>query len=132
MKKFTSLALLGAVASMCLYTTGLSAWERTAMKDCKEDNDVCKKDVDKCKKDGSSNCQKVETKCKDKLEKCKKDADKKDQGSFAASLSAFSKTQFQNFSEDQKKKAMDMADDNEMNPDDAVAKVAGKNGKSKY
>lgn len=56
-------------------------------------------------------------------EQCKKDAMKDDGATFAGSLSPYAYKQYKNFSEAQKKKAMDYADNNKMSPDDAVAKV---------
>lgn len=132
MKTLTSLTVLSA-ACFCLATSGLSAWERSALEKCKQDMSNCQSDVDRCKKTAknSNDCKKMMEKCNATMDMCKRDADKTDESSFANALSPGNKAQFTGLSADQKKKAMDMADGNKMDPDDALAKTLGK-GKSKY
>jgi hypothetical protein len=59
------------------------------------------------------------------MDKCKREMQKNDESTFSAALSPYAKKQYQGFSSDQRRKAMDYADHNNMSPDDAVAKVAG-------
>jgi hypothetical protein len=57
------------------------------------------------------------------MDRCKKEMMKEDEATFSSSLSPFAKKQYQGFTPEQRKKAMDYADSNKMSPDDAVAKV---------
>lgn len=107
-KKYVSLGLTGIAAAACLLTGELSAWQRTAMDECKKDVDNCTKGTEKCKKE---------------LEKCKKEAPNKDQESFSRALNKYNQHMFKDLKMDQQKKAMDYADNNAMSPDDAVSKV---------
>ncbi len=127
--KYMTLALSGLVAGLCLSVGNLSAWERSAMSDCKKDMDQCKKNVDLCKKDSSKtsdDCKSMMDDCKKDMDQCKKNVDKNDGASFERQLNSYNQNRFVKFSSDQKVKAMDMADKNRMDPNDAVDKVAMK------
>ncbi len=54
------------------------------------------------------------------IDECRKG----DASSFESSLSHYSAAKYRSFTPEQKKKAMDLADNNKMSPDDAVDKVA--------
>jgi len=60
------------------------------------------------------------------VEKAKREAQKEDASTFVSSLSPFHYKQFQSFTPEQKKLAMDYADGNKMTPDEAVSKVGGR------
>ncbi len=109
--KSMTLALSGLVAGLCLSAGELSAWQRSAMDDCKKEMEGCNKSHDKCKKD---------------MEHCKKHVDKHDASSFERQLNSHNQNRFVQFSQEQKNKAMDMADKNKMDPNKAVDKVAAK------
>jgi hypothetical protein len=104
------IVFLSMVAGACCLTNGLTAWQRSAMSDCKEDAKECTKSPDRCQREN---------------EKCKHNANDKDLSSFSSELSTYSSMLFSRFTMDQKKQAMDNADKNKMSPDDAVGKVAG-------
>ncbi len=123
-KKLMNMAL-GLGACVCLFSGELSAWERSAMSDCKQDESDCKKEAKGCT-DDKGTCKKQAEQCKKDAEACKKSAQISDETSFMNALSPYSKSQFQKFSPDQKKKAMDMADGAKISPDDAVTKVMKK------
>lgn len=123
--KFVNLAVVAA-AGFCLCASHLSAWERTAMSNCKKNEQECKKDAKKCT-DEPASCKQQKEKCKMHMEGCKKDAATADTNSFAAALSNSQRSQFNKMSMDQKKQVMDWSDGNKMNPDDAVVKMMKKN-----
>ncbi|HSW87003.1 MAG TPA: hypothetical protein VLG49_05850 [Rhabdochlamydiaceae bacterium] len=57
------------------------------------------------------------------METAKQEMAKSDESSFASRLSAYSYQQYLRLTPEQKKQAMDFADNNKMSPDDAVARV---------
>ncbi len=93
-KNFAKLTIL-AIAS----TSMLTAWESKPV------------DYPKCRKDGKSD------------QRCQKENREDNLYTFGAELSTDSFTVFNDFTADQKDKAMRLADGNKMSPDDAVAKV---------
>jgi hypothetical protein len=113
--KHIKVFFLCVLTGICLYSNGISAWERTAKENCKKDEKSCEKKA-KDKNGDTSKCEK-------QMDQCKKEAPKTDEDSFASSLSHHSRSQFRNFTPEQKRKAMDYADKNRMSPEDAVAKV---------
>jgi hypothetical protein len=98
-KNFTKLAILTLASTACLSTSELSAWESKPV------------NYSKCRKDGKSD------------ERCQKENREDNLYTFGAELSTDSFTTFNDFTDDQKNKAMSLADGNKMSPDDAVAKV---------
>ncbi len=58
-------------------------------------------------------------------EQSRREAAKEDHESFISVLSPHGRQLFREFNADQKKKAMDYADNGKMSPDSAVSKVAG-------
>lgn len=92
-RKFTTLALLGMTAGVCLYANEVKA-------------------EGKC---SAGTCQTAE--------QCQKETAKDTESSFAGSLSANSQDLFQKFTADQKKQAISLTDGNKMSADDAVAQV---------
>ncbi len=100
----------GSVIALCLSTSGLMAWQRSAMNDCKIDKKSCTADS---------------ATCKAQLKECEQKAPDKDEASFVFALSSYANSLFQKFSAEQKKQAMDFADGNKMAPDDAVLKASG-------
>jgi hypothetical protein len=123
MKSKLTMAFGSLIAASCLFTNGLSAWERTAMDECKQEMNDCKDDASQCTGDRAM-CKRQAEQCKKDYEMCKKEVDQTDAASFANALSIpYYKTQFTQFSDSQRKRAMDYADGNKMKPDDAVAKV---------
>jgi hypothetical protein len=119
--KLITLALLGITTGV-LYSGELMAWQRTAKKECTQDYKDCQKDADKCTKSDKS-CKRQSDSCKRDKESCMKDVERDDMDEFREELSDLSLSQFEKFTPDQKKKAMDYADNNKMKPDDAVQKV---------
>jgi len=120
--KFKTVALTGIIAGFVLCTNGLSAWQKSAMNDCKKEMDDCKNEASQCTDDRAT-CKKQAEQCKKDFEDCKKNVDQADAASFSAALTPYYGTQFQQFTADQRKKAMNYADGNKMSPDDAVSKV---------
>jgi hypothetical protein len=116
-KNFMTMALLGMAAGVCFFANDLTAWQRSAMSECKQDANDCKEDAGDSKQ--------AQDKCMRKSKRCEGNASGSDESSFANELSAYSKSTFMKFTTDQKKQAMDAADNNKMTPDEAVAKVGG-------
>lgn len=114
------------IAAALFFAQDLSAWERTAKKECKQEYQDCKSEADsKCATDPNK-CKKMKEDCERKYHVCKKNAEKRDEESFQGQLSPSAFSKYQGFSNQQKIKAMDHADHNKMSPNDAVEKVAGK------
>lgn len=98
MSKMRMIALMG-FAGASLNLVELAAWERTPM------------DEARCKEEGKS------------LRVCKKENAEDNEYNFGTLLTPQSFKYFNNFSPEEKREAMDYADHNAMNPNDAVAKV---------
>ncbi len=140
------LVLLG----VCFYSSDLMAWQREAQNRCKElqkrcekegsgcrdrckveerdctsPNEVCRKKANDCREE----CRKQKEACREKFACSQKEIDEKDEASFKEALTHHARKEFDKFSAEKKKLAMDYADNNHMMPDDAVYKVAGKKPK---
>lgn len=98
MSKIAMIALIG-FAGVCLNLSELSAWERTPM------------DEARCKDEGKT------------LRRCKKENAEDNEYVFGTLLTTQTFKVFNDFSPEEKKQAMDYADHNAMDPNDAVAKV---------
>lgn len=98
MRSLTKLSILACI----FLTTALSAWQSKPI------------DYTKCRKDGKSD------------QRCEKENRDDNISTFSSELSTSSFPVFNDFTADQKDRAMRYADNNNMSPDDAVAKVAGK------
>ncbi|HSW87385.1 MAG TPA: hypothetical protein VLG49_07815 [Rhabdochlamydiaceae bacterium] len=92
--------LLGIAVSLCLHADEQVAWERKPM------------DPNRCTKQGKS------------MQRCEKENNDDNQYNFESYLSPDAYKVYENFTPDQKIQAMDYADNNSMDPNDAVAKVA--------
>jgi hypothetical protein len=104
-KKILSLCLLCMTLGVC---TCASAWERTALDDCKKAAKTCKKTANQCKQENQL---------------CQKRAQANDLASFEATLSPAAKSQFAQLPRLRQIKAMNYADHSNMPPDAAVAKA---------
>ena len=71
-------------------------------------------------------CKEEAKECQEKASSCEKNAEARDIASFQQNLSPYSLSLFTRFSPKDKKKTMDLADNNNMTPDEAVAKMAAK------
>lgn len=97
-KNFVKLALLSCIAAGCLLT--LSAWSKKPV------------NYTKCRKDGKTD------------QRCEKENREDNIYTFGAELSTPVYPIFNDFTADQKDRALNMADNNRMSPDKAVQKVA--------
>lgn len=100
LRKTTTLTLLALVAGICL-DAELSAWSRKPM------------DSARCKQEGKT------------MRRCIKENTEDNEYIFGTILSTQSFKVFNDFSAAEKQRAMDYADNNQMDPDAAVAKVSG-------
>ncbi len=94
----------------CFVIFELSAWQRTALSDCQRTYKACRRSENQCQKEN---------------QRCIENASATDLATFQFALTPHVKTIFAQLSDDRKKQAMDLADNNQMTPNDAVAKVAG-------
>lgn len=104
-------------------TVSLSAWERKAEIECNQEEIRCKNEVEQCR-ELNRNCTRTKDKCQDEAIRCRKRAAMEDESSFIQALSSKSFRKYQLLTEKQKKRVLDYADHNRMQPDDAVAKVS--------
>jgi len=118
--QLTTLAFLVIVGMLPIRE--IEAWERTALKNCLDQEQACLKNASYCTQDYNT-CRQQQQDCKIKGAMCKKDAENQDEFSFSSSLSTYYYQKFQTLTPEQKKMAMDNADHNRMTPDDGVAKV---------
>ncbi len=142
-----NLLLLSATTLLCLSTSDLIAWEKKAKSTCEKKEDSCKRDIDSCKKrceerrkkctrdtdsckqensDCVDKCKEKSTKCDENNTACKKEIPQSDESSFKSAMGYRARMKYNKFTPEQKTKAMDLADNNKMTPDEAVNKVAGK------
>ncbi len=94
----TSLILFSIAALTC---SDLAAWQRQSKIDCQNKKKACEQAVDNCEKQIS----------------------KRDESNFAASLNSVNRAKFYKFTPEQKKRAMNAADNNRMTPNEAVSKI---------
>lgn len=99
-KKITALTLLTLAAGIS-FDAELSAWERKPM------------DTALCKEEGKT------------MRRCIKENTEDNENTFGALLSTQGFKVFNDFSQAEKTRALDYADNNRMDPNDAVAKVRG-------
>ena len=114
--------LSAVVLGLSLYAGELSAWERSAMKMCKQHHQECMKDAKACTSDPAT-CKEQKAKCKPALQQCKQDVPSSDANSFAMACSNYYRNKFNKMTMDEKKQIMDFADKNKMAPDDAVKQM---------
>jgi len=102
--KKASFTLLSLTLGICMLSSELSAWQRTPM------------NLQRCQQQGKT------------PQRCEKENAEDNAYSFEALLSPDSYKKYNDFSPDQKKMALDYADGNKMDPNEAVAKVAAQYG----
>lgn len=132
-KKWMSLGALSLATGVFLPSVELNAWQKATRDDCTQqtdrDSENCRNQQAKCMKNpnNSAQCKKDFDKCqmesKNRATRCETTLQQQDDKTFASSLNYTNKKKYQNFTPDQKKTAMDYADNNNMSPDDAVTKV---------
>jgi hypothetical protein len=99
-KKIFALALLGITTGVCVYGGDEIVWQKKEM------------DADRCKQQGKT------------TQRCQKENADDNKYSFESNLSPDVYKVYENFTPDEKTMAMNYADNNRMDPNDAVAKVA--------
>ncbi len=97
------------LAIVYFFNVEVCAWERTAQKNCQRDY---------------KSCRKTENQCQSDYDRCMQNVAETDMAFFQHALTPQVKAVFLKLSDDRKKQAMDLADQNKMSPNDAVAEIA--------